>query len=102
MEFFIGERMEPADDREFAIRIAEDVPRNDFIVLEAIGFPGINLFWIGSSVMMAGFFISVYARRNRKKVQSRRSCVLKKSVLLDWVVSDCIFHVHFHWKVHLI
>src|SRR5690625_726214 len=36
MEFFIGERMEPADDREFAIRIAEDVPRNDFIVLEAI------------------------------------------------------------------
>lgn len=73
MEFFIGERKAPAADREYAIRIAEDVPRNDFIVLEAIVFPGINLFWIGSSVMMAGFFISVYARRNRKKVQRRRA-----------------------------
>src|SRR5699024_1770555 len=73
MEFFIGDRKESAADRDYSIRIAEDVPRSDFIVLEAIVFPGINLFWIGSTLMMAGFFVSVYARRNRKKIQRRRA-----------------------------
>lgn len=66
MEFMIGERTQDASDR-FPIRIAEDVSRSDFIVLEAIVFPGINLFWLGSSLMMAGFFISIYLRRRRKR-----------------------------------
>lgn len=65
MEFVIGERK--STDNTFPIRIAEDVPRSDFIVLEAIVFPGINLFWLGSILMMAGFFISIYVRRTRKK-----------------------------------
>lgn len=73
MEFFIGERKENAEDRNYSIRIAEDVPRSDFIVLEAIVFPGINLFWIGSILMMGGFFVSLYARRNRKRIQRRRA-----------------------------
>jgi len=64
MEFLVGERKE-ADPR-YPIRVAEDVPRSDFIVLEAIVFPGINLFWLGSILMMCGFFISIYLRRRRK------------------------------------
>lgn len=64
MEFLIGER--PAGEKRYPIRVAEDVPRSDFIVLEAIVFPGINLFWIGSSLMMVGFFISLYLRRRKK------------------------------------
>src|SRR5690606_15097194 len=64
MEFLIGERKPGAE--VYPLRIAEDVPRSDFIVLEAIVFPGINLFWIGSSLMMIGFFISIYLRRRKK------------------------------------
>lgn len=64
MEFSIGERTET--DPVYPIRIAEDVPRSDFIVLEAIVFPGINLFWLGSALMMAGFFFSIYARRRKR------------------------------------
>ncbi len=66
MEFMVGERKQDNAAR-FPIRIAEDVSRSDFIVLEAIVFPGINLFWLGSLLMMSGFFISIYLRRRRKK-----------------------------------
>lgn len=66
MEFIIGERKQ--DLETYPIRIAEDVPRSDFIVLEAIVFPGINLFWLGSILMMAGFFISFYIRRRGSRI----------------------------------
>src|SRR5690606_29105679 len=65
MEFLIGERVIQDEDK-YPIRVAEDVPRSDFIVLEAIVFPGINLFWLGSILMMMGFFISIYLRRRTK------------------------------------
>ena len=44
------------------LEIAEDAPRNDYIVLEAILFPGINLFWAGSLIMLMGMFIGMYKR----------------------------------------
>jgi cytochrome c-type biogenesis protein CcmF len=47
---------------KLTIEIAEDVPRNDYIVLEAILFPGINLFWGGSLIMLVGMFIGMYKR----------------------------------------
>ena len=47
------------------IKIAEDVSRTDFIVLEAIEFPGINLFWLGSIMCMVGLFMGM-ARRRKK------------------------------------
>jgi cytochrome c-type biogenesis protein CcmF len=43
-------------------------PRTDFVVLESIVFPGINLFWIGSIVMLIGLFIGVWNHRLRKQV----------------------------------
>ncbi len=46
----------------FPIEIAEDVPRNDFIVLEAIEFPGINFFWLGCIMMMGGLGLGAYRR----------------------------------------
>lgn len=64
MEFAIGENHWAKNPIE--ISIAEDVPRNDFIVLEAIVFPGINLFWLGSILMMGGFFASLYVRKFKK------------------------------------
>ncbi len=43
-------------------------PRTDFVVLESIVFPGINLFWVGSIVMLIGLFIGVWNHRLRKQV----------------------------------
>jgi len=48
------------------IEIAKDVPRNDIIVLQAIVFPGINFFWLGSCMMMFGLFLAM-ARKLRDK-----------------------------------
>lgn len=45
-----------------SLEVAENVPRRDYLVLEAIVFPGINLFWLGSVMMMLGFFFSLWRR----------------------------------------
>lgn len=47
----------------FPVDIAENVPRTDFIVLQAIVFPGINLFWLGSLAMLFGLALAMYHRR---------------------------------------
>ena len=54
------------DNVEIPVKIAFDAPRNDFIVLEAIEFPGINLFWLGTSMMMIGMLIGMYQKIKRK------------------------------------
>jgi len=57
------------DDRsntDIVLDIAEDVSRNDIIVLEAKMFPGINLFWGGSCLMLLGFFLGLYNRRSQR------------------------------------
>jgi len=57
------------DDRKdsaIVLKIAEDVPRTDFIGIEAIAFPGINLFWLGSLLMLSGFFISFFFRKKKQ------------------------------------
>ncbi len=48
------------------IEAAEKTPRNDYIVLEAILFPGINLFWAGSIIMLLGAFLGLYKRLRKK------------------------------------
>lgn len=52
---------------EVIIEVAENVPRNDVIVLEAIVFPGINLFWIGSILMLSGLFVALLVNLFTKK-----------------------------------
>jgi cytochrome c-type biogenesis protein CcmF len=44
------------------IDIAEDMARSDYIVLEAIVFPGINLVWTGSLLMLLGLALGMYRR----------------------------------------
>jgi cytochrome c-type biogenesis protein CcmF len=51
------------------IEIAGDVPRTDIIVLEAIVFPGINLFWLGSLMMMSGLFLGMWRKRREQKAR---------------------------------
>lgn len=45
-------------------------PRTDFVVLETIVFPGINLFWLGSVMMMIGLTFSMYFRIQTKRARA--------------------------------
>ena len=56
----------PPADAAFPIEIAENASRTDWVVLEATVFPGINLFWAGSILMLAGFFIALGFRLSRR------------------------------------
>jgi len=49
------------------IEIAENVPRTDYIILQATVFPGISLFWFGSMLMMIGLLIAMFQRRVKKR-----------------------------------
>ncbi len=48
------------------VEIAEDYRRTDFIVLEAILFPGINFFWTGTLLMLFGLSLGMWRRRAKK------------------------------------
>lgn len=50
------------------IDIADNAPRGDYIVLQAIEFPGINLFWTGSLMMLIGLLMGMF---NRMAVRRR-------------------------------
>jgi cytochrome c-type biogenesis protein CcmF len=55
-----------ADQRGIPVEIAENAARSDYIVLEAIVFPGINFVWIGSIMMLLGLAISLWKRMTDK------------------------------------
>jgi len=44
------------------LQIATDSARTDFVVLQAIEFPGINFFWVGTIMMMLGFLVAMWRR----------------------------------------
>jgi cytochrome c-type biogenesis protein CcmF len=52
----------PQGQRVLSFAIADKAPRNDYIVLEAIVFPGINYFWLGSIMMMFGLGMGMIRR----------------------------------------
>ncbi|NND08767.1 MAG: cytochrome c biogenesis protein CcsA [Saprospiraceae bacterium] len=46
----------------FPVEIALNAPTDDFVVLEAIEFPGINFFWLGCTMMMMGMLLGMSRR----------------------------------------
>ncbi|NBB88996.1 MAG: hypothetical protein GVX96_04355, partial [Bacteroidetes bacterium] len=52
--------------QQVPVKVASEVPRSDYIVLSAIKFPGINLFWLGSLMLLFGFFTSMIMRWKNK------------------------------------
>ncbi|MEZ4722345.1 MAG: cytochrome c biogenesis protein CcsA [Flavobacteriales bacterium] len=59
------EGIDPEKER-FKFRVLEKAPKfNDFIVMKAIIFPGINILWIGCIVMALGTFFAMYSRLRR-------------------------------------
>ncbi len=50
------------EQRTIPIDIAEDAGRADYIVMEAIVFPGINFVWLGSILMLIGLALGLWRR----------------------------------------
>lgn len=62
----IGVAATPENQGGIPIEIAENASRSDYIVLEAIIFPGINFVWIGSIMMMLGLAIGLWRRQTAR------------------------------------
>ena len=58
----IGVAKNPTQKLRIPFEVAENSPRSDYVVLEAIIFPGINLVWIGSILMLLGLAISLWRK----------------------------------------
>jgi cytochrome c-type biogenesis protein CcmF len=56
----------PIKNGPMRVDISTEALRSDYIVLEAIEFPGINLFWGGSSLMMLGLLLGLALRLTPK------------------------------------
>jgi cytochrome c-type biogenesis protein CcmF len=56
----------PKKNNPIAIDFSTEALRSDYIVLEAIEFPGINLFWGGSSLMMLGLLLGMVIKLTNK------------------------------------
>ncbi len=65
-QFTLKYAMDDRDNIQIPVVIAEEVPRTDLLIFEARVFPGINLFWAGSIIMVLGFFIALYRRMMMK------------------------------------
>ena len=39
--------------------IAEDIPRSDILIVQADVFPGINLVWVGTRMLLFGILLSL-------------------------------------------
>jgi cytochrome c-type biogenesis protein CcmF len=59
------------DSVPLPVQLSKKSFRTDYIVLEAIVFPGINFFWLGSTLMMVGLGVSMFRRRSEKKKHAR-------------------------------
>ncbi len=55
------------DDMVIPVEVASNVPRSDLIVIESIEFPGINLFWLGSLMMLIGMLVAMSIRMTVRK-----------------------------------
>jgi cytochrome c-type biogenesis protein CcmF len=66
VEVMIGQS-ETGGEHPIPFEVATDSLRADYIVLEAIEFPGINLFWLGSTMMMIGLFMSMLVRMQQRR-----------------------------------
>ncbi len=54
-------------DEKVSLAIARGVPRSDYLILQATIFPGINLFWVGSVLMMAGLCLAAIFRITQRR-----------------------------------
>jgi cytochrome c-type biogenesis protein CcmF len=58
------------EENKADIQIKEIEQTKNWIVLKAILFPHINLVWLGTILMVIGFFLSMWRNANKKKAQT--------------------------------
>jgi cytochrome c biogenesis factor len=63
----IGVASSTPEQSGIPLEIAENAARSDYIVLEAIIFPGINLVWIGCIMMMLGLLLGLWMRLKKAR-----------------------------------
>jgi cytochrome c-type biogenesis protein CcmF len=61
------------DDRKIKLQVKESNAIMDFITIKAYKFPFINLLWLGTILMVTGFFISAINRREKKRLANLKS-----------------------------
>ncbi|MFK8054727.1 MAG: cytochrome c biogenesis protein CcsA [Saprospiraceae bacterium] len=61
----------PAEAALIPIELAENASRSDWVVLEATVFPGINLFWIGTIMMLGGLLIAMSFRISERRKMAK-------------------------------
>lgn len=66
----IGVADNPEGQTGIPFEIAENAARSDYIVLEAIIFPGINLVWLGSIMMLLGLLFSLWKRLSQVRIKT--------------------------------
>ncbi|MEM9528880.1 MAG: cytochrome c assembly protein, partial [Bacteroidota bacterium] len=59
----------PRGDLQVPIAVATNSSRSDWVALQAIEFPGINLFWVGTISMMIGFLVNLVLRLRMKRAK---------------------------------
>ncbi len=57
-------------EQTLVLDVAENATRSDWMVLEAIVFPGINFFWAGSLFMLFGLLMAMFRRMKEKGIIS--------------------------------
>lgn len=60
------------DDKKIKLQVKESNSILDFITVKAYKFPFINLVWLGTIIMVIGFFISAVHRMERKNTAASR------------------------------
>jgi cytochrome c-type biogenesis protein CcmF len=67
-EFTFKIAQEKRSEEEVVVDISTDVPRTDYLILQATIFPGINLFWLGCILMMLALLLAGWDRYKKKHV----------------------------------
>lgn len=54
--------MDDRNDKAVELDIARDIPRTDYLILQATIFPAINLFWVGTCLMLFALLLAAWNR----------------------------------------
>lgn len=66
--FTVKMAKDKAPSQVISMELAKDVPRSDYLILEAKVFPGINFLWVGCSLMMFGLLMAWYFKLKERKI----------------------------------
>lgn len=66
LQLLLAQKQQP--EFSLPVHVATDAYRSDWLALQAIEFPGINFFWVGSCLMMLGLGLGLWKRFREKMV----------------------------------